>query len=141
MECTQEVLERIYRGYKSFGIYHLTSPVLTRFIENIKTQSELELSTVFVAALHSRPMLDTDSALLDMFAAPFLAAELHSRPMLVTDSALLDTFAAPFLAAEVHSRPMLVTDSAFYDTFAAPFLAAEFGFVFPRTTLLVMPHA
>ena len=39
-------MERIYRGYKSFSIYHLTSPVLTRFIENIKTQSELELSTV-----------------------------------------------------------------------------------------------
>ncbi len=41
-------------------------------------------------------MLDTDSALLDFIAAPFLAAELHSRPMLDTDSALLDMFVAPF---------------------------------------------
>ena len=86
-------------------------------------------------------MLVIDSALLDTFAAPFLAAELHSRPMLVTDSALFDTFAASFLAAELHSRPMLVTDSALLDMFAAPFLAAEFAFAFTRTPLLVMPHA
>ena len=60
-------------------------------------------------------MLDTDSALYDLFAAPVLAAAaaaLHSRPMLDTDSALLDIPAAPVLAAEFLSHPMLETDSA-----------------------------
>ena len=32
-------------------------------------------------------MLDTDSALLNLIVAPVLAAALHSRPMLDTDSA------------------------------------------------------
>jgi len=68
-----------------------------------------------------RSMLETDSdsALNDLIAAPFLAAvfALHSRPMLDTDSALYDMIAAPFLAAvfALHSRPMLETDSALYD--------------------------
>ena len=37
-----------------------------------------------------RTMLDTDSTLYDMIAAFILAAALRYRPMLETDSALLD---------------------------------------------------
>ena len=44
-------------------------------------------------------MLDTDSALYDILAAPVLAAALHTRPMLDTDSALYDKLSAPVLAA------------------------------------------
>jgi hypothetical protein len=61
--------------------------------------------------------------------------------MLDTDSALLDIPAAPVLAAEFLSHPMLETDSALLDMFAAPVLAAEFVFAFPHTPLLAMPHA
>jgi hypothetical protein len=60
--------------------------------------------------------------------------------MLDTDSALLDMPAAPVLAAAFHTRPMLFPDSALYDLIIAPFWDAEF-FAFPRTPLLVMPHA
>jgi hypothetical protein len=72
--------------------------------------------------------------------APVLPAEFHPRPMLDTDSALFGLFSAPVLAAENHSRPMHDTDSALYDLIFAPVLPAEFGFVFARTPLLVMPH-
>ena len=52
-------------------------------------------------------MLDTDSALYDMIAAPVLTAVFayHSRPMLDIDSALYDLIAAPVLAAALHSCP------------------------------------
>jgi hypothetical protein len=53
---------------------------------------------------------------------------------------LFGLFSAPVLAAEFHSRPMHDTDSALYDLIFAHVLPAEFGFVFPRTPLLVMPH-
>ena len=58
-------------------------------------------------------MLDTDSTLYDMIAAPVLTAVFayHSRPMLDTDSALYDLIAAPVLAAALHYRPMLDTDT------------------------------
>ena len=59
--------------------------------------------------------------------------------MLETDSALLGIIAAPFLAATLHTRPMLDTDSALFGIIAAPILAAVF--VVPRNLLLVMPHA
>jgi hypothetical protein len=92
-------------------------------------------------------MLDTDSALPDLIAAPVLVAEFHTRP------ALYDKLFAPFLAAAfvfafprapvlakaLHSRPMLETDSALLDLIAAPFFVAVFAFT--RTPLLVMPHA
>jgi hypothetical protein len=88
-------------------------------------------------------MLFTDTALYDSIAAPVLAAvsvfPLHYRPVLDTDSALYDLFAAPVLAAALHYRPMLDTDTALLDGIAAPFLVAVFAF--PRTPLLVMPHA
>ena len=71
-----------------------------------------------VAALHSRPMLETDSALYDSIAAPALAAVFafhYYRPMPDTDSALNDLIAAPAAAAEFvfHYRPMLDADSCF----------------------------
>jgi hypothetical protein len=68
-------------------------------------------------------MLDADSALLDMPAAPILAAAFvfHYRPMLDAYSALYDGIAAPVLAAE------------------SPVVSA--AFVFLRTILIVMPHA
>ena len=49
----------------------------------------------------SSPHARNRSALLDLFAAPVLAAAfaLHSRPMPETDSALLDKLVAPVLAA------------------------------------------
>ena len=59
--------------------------------------------------------------------------------MLGTDSALYDLFAAPFLAAALHYRPMLDTDSALFYYIAAPFLAAVSALT--HTPLLVMPHA
>ena len=63
-------------------------------------------------------MLETDSALYDLIAAPALAAgfEFHYyRPMPDTDSALNDLIAAPAAAAEFvfHYRPMLDADSCF----------------------------
>ncbi len=87
-------------------------------------------------------MPETDSALYDKLAAPVLAASFairYYRPMLDTDSASFDIPAAPVLAAALHSRPMLDTDSALLEGIAAPFSAAVFAF--PRTPLLVMPHA
>jgi hypothetical protein len=61
--------------------------------------------------------------------------------MLDTDSALYDLFVAPVLAASftILLCPMLDTDAALLDSIAAPFLAAVFAF--PRTPLLVVPHA
>ena len=55
-------------------------------------------------------MLETDSALYDLIAAPALAAVFafhYYRPMSDTDSALNDLIAAPAVAAEFvfHYRP------------------------------------
>ena len=63
-------------------------------------------------------MLETDSALYDLIAAPALAAVFafhYYRPMPDTDSALNDLIAAPAAAAEFvfHYRPMLDADSCF----------------------------
>ena len=93
-------------------------------------------STAF-AFRYSRPMLNTDSALYDLFAASVFVAAFHSRPMLDTDTALLDMIVASILAAAFHYRPMLDTDTALLDLIAAPVLVAAFT----RTPLLVMPHA
>ena len=80
----------------------------------------------------------TNFALYDLFVAPVLAAALHSCPMLDTDSALYNFIAAPDLAAALHSCPMLDTDSALYDFIAAPVLAA--AMLDTDSALLVMPH-
>ena len=86
-------------------------------------------------------MLFTDSASNGIICAPFLAAvpAFHYRPMLETDTALLDMIATPDVATALHTRPMLDTDSALLDMIATPDVAAAFDF--PRTPLLVMPHA
>jgi hypothetical protein len=66
-------------------------------------------------------MLFTDSVSNGIICAPFLAAvpAFHYRPMLETDTALLDLIVTPVLAAAHHSCPMLDTDSAFLDLIVA----------------------
>ena len=55
----------------------------------LESDADLEaIGLCFPSAFrYSHPMLDTDSALLNLIVAPVLAAALLSRPMLGTDSA------------------------------------------------------